>query len=141
MLQLSSMYSFQVSALASMRGSTLTLSVNWSLKEPQKLNTPRGQTVTRVFTLPMIKRTLSFHKVNFYRPQRSCGRGYVFTGVCHSVNGGGCLPQCMLGYHTPPPGSRHPPRADHPGSRLPPEADSGIHSMSGRYASYWNAFL
>ena len=30
----------------------------------------------------------------------------------------GCLSQCMLGYHTPPP-SRHPPGADpHPGSRL-----------------------
>ena len=59
----------------------------------------------------------------------------------------------------PPPGSR-PPRSRHPpeqkpppkqtppGSRLPPvsrhlprEADSGIQSMSGRYASYWNAFL
>ena len=34
-----------------------------------------------------------------------------------------------------PPWSRHPPRAD------PPEADSDIGSMSGRYASYWNAFL
>ena len=30
-----------------------------------------------------------------------------------------------------PPGSRHPPR----------EADSSIRSTSGRYASYWNAFL
>ena len=36
-----------------------------------------------------------------------------------------------------PPGSRHTPGADTP----PPEADSGIRSMSGRYASYWNAFL
>ena len=55
----------QVSTLASMQESTLTLSVNWSLQEPQKLNTPHGQTVTRVFTLPMIKRTLSFYKLNF----------------------------------------------------------------------------
>ena len=30
-----------------------------------------------------------------------------------------------------------PPRSIH----TPPEADSGIRSMSGRYASYWNAFL
>ena len=37
----------------------------------------------------------------------------------------------------PPPGSRHPPGADTP----PREADSGIRSISGRYASYWNAFL
>ena len=61
-----------------------------------------------------------------------------------------------------PPGSRHLPRADTPPEQTPPpgadthtppthpwsrhtspprEADSGIRSMSGRYASYWNAFL
>ena len=55
------------------------------------------------------------------------------------------------------PQSRHPPRSRHlpprtrytpvgadtaPGSRhLPREADYGIRSMSGRHASYWNAFL
>ena len=97
----------------------------------------------------------------YYRPQRSCGQGYVFTRVCDSVNGGGGLPQCMLGYppgaDTPqsrpplgldpppeqtPPWSRHPPQADTPREQTPPrEADSGIRSMSGRYASYWNAFL
>ena len=47
----------------------------------------------------------------------------------------------MLGYPReadPPPGSRHP-----PGAGTPREADlpPGIQSMSGRYASYWNAFL
>ena len=75
--------------------------------------------------------------------------------------GGVCLSACL---DTPsradtPPGSRHPPpplpRADtFPGSRHPlpeqtppsrhpppPEADSSIRSTSGRYASYWNAFL
>ena len=26
---------------------------------------------------------------DFYRPQRSCGQGYVFTRVCDSVHGGG----------------------------------------------------
>ena len=55
----------------------------------------------------------------------------------------------------PPPRSRHPPGADPPWSRYhpweqtrpqeqtppPPRADTGIRSMSGRYASYWNAFL
>ena len=77
----------------------------------------------------------------------------------------GCLPQCMLGYHTPrsrhppeadtpwsrhphradplrrqkTPWSRHPPRADTPQSRHPP--GSGLRHLSGRYASYWNAFL
>ena len=47
------------------------------------------------------------------------------------------------GAHTPP--EQTPPQADTPpGSRPPPppsEAGSGILSMSGRYASYWNAFL
>ena len=105
----------------------------------------------------------------FYRPQRSCGQGNIFAPVCHSVHGGGgCLPQCMLGYHTPwehtpppgadppwnrhppeqtPPWGRHPPGGDTPPEQTPPradpprEADSGIRSMSGRYAPYWNAFL
>ena len=62
----------------------------------------------------------SILKIHFYRPQPSCGQGNIFAPVCHSVHGG-CLPQCMLGYHTPPevdtPRSRHPP----PGSRHPPE--------------------
>ena len=127
-----------------------------------------------------------------YRPQQSCGQINIFTPVCHSVHGGGVLPQSMLGYQPPrtrhpprsrypppranPPGpgapsrTRHPPGADspprhppdhapprsrHPQSRLPlepgtppsrhppalREADSSIRSTSGRYASYWNAFL
>ena len=112
----------------------------------------------------------------FYRPQRSCGQGNIFTPVCHSVHRGG-LPQCMLGYQPPwdqtPPGpgrppprpgrppprpgrphsgpGRHPPGPDLPSwtRQTPPDqadpprdqADSSIRSTSGRYASYWNAFL
>ena len=38
---------------------------------------------------------VEFHN-NIYRPQRSCGQGYVFTRVCHSVNGGGVLSQHAL---------------------------------------------
>ena len=55
-----------------------------------------------------------------YRPQRSCGQGNIFTRVCHSFcsQGGGGLPQCMLGYHPSPgpdpPGSIHPPRDQTP---------------------------
>ena len=70
--------------------------------------------------------------VIFLPPATKLGQGYIFTGVCHSVNrGGGGVPQCMLGYT--PPGSRHPPGADmppqtghvapwsrHPWSRHPP---------------------
>ena len=54
----------------------------------------------------------------FYRPQRSCGQGYVFTRVCDSVNTGGCLPQCMLGPSPlgvdTPLGADNPPGADTP---------------------------
>ena len=80
-----------------------------------------------------------FKVLYHYRPQRSCGQGNIFTPVCHSVHRGGVLPQCMLGYQPPLSGSRHPPRTRHhpPGG----EADSSIQSTSGRYASYWNAFL
>ena len=53
-----------------------------------------------------------------YRPQRSCGQGYVFTRVCDSVHSRGGLPKCMLGYHTPP-GSRHPPGKQAPLPLLP----------------------
>ena len=123
----------------------------------------------------------------YYRPQRSCGQGYVFTRVCDSVHrGGGGLPQCMLG--DPPEGGTPgkeapqkkappwegdplegdpPPQEGGPREGDPPEGDPlpplegglpprrrppkggpprrrslpGIRSMSGRYASYWNAFL
>ena len=66
--------------------------------------------------------------------RNEAGKVMFFTGVCLST-GWGCLPQCMLGYHTcppeqTPPGSRHPPRADTPPeadtlqSRHPPRADT-----------------
>ena len=104
-----------------------------------------------------------FLGTHFYRPQRSCGQGYVFTRVCDSVHGGvsttppgpGRPPRDQTDppwtRQTPPPGTRQtpPPRdqADTPATRQitppphPREEDCSIRSMSGRYASYWNAFL
>ena len=42
--------------------------------------------------------------LNIYRPQRSCGQGYVFTRVCDSVHGGGSLGRPPPGQgETPPP--------------------------------------
>ena len=76
---------------------------------------------------------------NFYRPQWSYSK-VIFSQVCvkNSVHGGGeavCLSAC---WDTPP--GRHPP----PG-KTPPQADTpqppGYGYYSGRYASYWNAFL
>ena len=80
----------------------------------------------------------------------------MFLQVCVCPQGGGCLPQCMLGYQTPlgpgrppsphqaAPRTRQTPQTRHtpPGPGRPPrEADCSIRSMSGWYASYWNAFL
>ena len=142
--------------------------------------------------------------VNLLPAATKLGQGNIFTSVCQEFcPQGGCLPQCMLGYTTPPgpdphpppdqahtppgstqhpPGSRHPPDQAHPldqahtpqtrhtplGADTPPgadpqppgpgthppradpprstdtppwEADCSIRSTSGRYASYWNAFL
>ena len=63
-------------------------------------------------------------------PATKLGQGYVFTGVCDSVNRGGG------GYLTPPP-EQTPPR-----SRPPPQrACCEIRSTRGWYASYWNAIL
>ena len=76
-----------------------------------------------------------------YRPQRSCGQGYVFTRVCDSVHRGGGLRAAppAQGGTSPGPGRENPPRT----WQTPPhrEEDCSIRSMSGRYASYWNAFL
>ena len=56
----------------------------------------------------------------YYRPQGSCGQGNIFTPVCHSVHRGGCLPQCMVGYHHRPLGADPPDQGDPPGTRQTP---------------------
>ena len=110
------------------------------------------------------------HKRKSLPAATKLGQGNIFTSVCQEFcpRGGGCLPQCMLGYQSQPPQSRHspgtrhpplqgadtppwsrhplgadtPPGADTPWNQAPPrEADCSIRSTSGRYASYWNAFL
>ena len=72
-------------------------------------------------------------------PAKEVCKRDVFTSVCHSVHGGGgCLPQCMLGYTPPPPHgsrplweqtppqeqtrtrSRHSPESRHPLEQTPP---------------------
>ena len=103
--------------------------------------------------------TAAMSNITNYRPQRSCGQGYVFTRVCDSVNRGGS-PENPPGprrtsstRQTPPPGPRRPPRTRQtthtpprtrqtpPNQGEPPPKNSSIRSMSGWYASYWNAFL
>ena len=75
-------------------------------------------------------------------------QGNIFTSVCHSVHGGGgrSAPLHAGIYPTGPKQTFPPgPKTDPPGPKeIPPgpKADTpGARSMSGRYASYWNAFL
>ena len=113
--------------------------------------------------------------LTFYRPQRSCGQGNIFTPVCHSVHKGVCLSACWnattpyqgdppaketpLEGGTPlcqgePPAKERPPWKEAPPAKETPRRRPsqkqtppgsiplpGIRSMSGQYASYWNALL
>ena len=84
------------------------------------------------------------------------GQVNIFTSMCQEFcpRGGRVSASVHAGIHTPPdqadtPWTRQtPPPPDQadthppPGPGRPPrEADSSIRSTSGRYASYWNAFL
>ena len=90
----------------------------------------------------------------FLLPANEVCKGYVFTPVCQSFcSQGGCLLQYMLGYIPPsweqtPPPEQTPLGADTPRIRHPLGADTPqssacreIWATSGRYASYWNAYL
>ena len=67
-------------------------------------------------------------------------QGNVFRSVCQEFCPQmGFLPQCMLGYT---PLGRHPTSVDTPSLADIPQADAPpVGYCSGRYASYWNAFL
>ena len=87
-----------------------------------------------------------------YRPQRSCGKvRSLYLSVILSTGGGlpppGQTPQwadTTLGRQPP---EQTPPWADTPlpsacwDTHPPCPVHAGIQSTSGRYASYWNAFL
>ena len=69
---------------------------------------------------------------DLYHPQRSWGK-VMFSQACVILFTGGCLPQCMLGYHTPradtawsrhPLGADTPMGADTPLEQTPPRADT-----------------
>ena len=83
-----------------------------------------------------------FEVLLFLPPATKLGQGYIFTGVCDSVHGGGCLLSggsgpggggdvCSQG--VPGPGG-----VSGPGG-VPGGDPPGY--CCGRYASYWNAFL
>ena len=78
-------------------------------------------------------------------------QGNVFTPVCHSVHSRGRLADTPLANNpwadTPlcrhPPLRRNPPAGTTTPGQTPPWADTPLRdgNCSGRYASYWNAFL
>ena len=72
-------------------------------------------------------------------PANEVCEGYVFTGVCLST-GRQYLGRYMPGRYTP---RQVTPGQVHPLAGTPPAATvhAGIRSTSGRYASYWIAFL
>ena len=63
-----------------------------------------------------------FRHINYIFTVRNEVAKVMFLQASVCPRGGGCLPQCMLGYHTP--GSRHPPGADPPQSRHPLAVDT-----------------
>ena len=76
------------------------------------------------------------------------GQGNKFTGVCLSTGGGGGVPGQVPGgvpgRFPPPPRPGTSPRTRYPpGLGTPPRTryTPWIRTTSGRYASYWNAFL
>ena len=62
--------------------------------------------------------------IYFYRPQRSCGQGNIFTSVCHSVHRGVCLSACWD--TTPPRGTPTPTRKETPPRKEAPPWEGGI---------------
>ena len=84
--------------------------------------------------------------------KRSLGQGNIFTPVCYSVHGGSTWAGTPHGRHTPLAGilpwagtprlaATHPWAGTPPPAGTPPAMHAGIRSTSGRYVSYWNAFL
>ena len=72
---------------------------------------------------------LLFYVHSFINARNEVGARLCFYRHVWFCSQGGCLPQCMLGYHTPrsrhppwkqtPPGGRHPPEQTPPRSRTP----------------------
>ena len=80
----------------------------------------------------------------FTARKRSLGQGNIFAPVCHSVHSGGGVPRQVPPGQGTPPGPGTPPRARYtPQTRYTPGSSAywEIRATSGRYASYWNAFL
>ena len=125
------------------------MSLNSTLPPEQRdIHTPKPDV-----TPPLIsgKGMVPYHWTvsHVYRPQRSCGK-VMFLHLSVILFTGGCLPLPLPWSDTPM--GRHPLLGRHPPGRHTPAkcmlgftplcaVHAGIRSTSGRYASYWNAFL
>ena len=95
------------------------------------------------------ERYASYWNVFLLPPATKLGQGYVFTGVCDSVNRGEGVWDTTPGQTPPPelckglpPDYVLPLELRTPGLRTPRDyVPPRGRSMCGRYASYWNAFL
>ena len=111
--------------------------------------------------------SLNDHKplaiVKYLPAATKLGQGNIFTSVYQEFCPQGGSASVHAGIHHPPPTrtrhtplgvdppdqAHHPPPEEQtppipatpPGADTPPEADCSMRSTSGRYASYWNAFL
>ena len=83
-------------------------------------------------------------------PATKLGQGYVFTHVCDSVHRGGSASVHAGIHHTPRPETPPQPDQTRPPSgpdTSPDQTPGAVHARrygratSGRYASYWNAYL
>ena len=84
-------------------------------------------------------RKRSFGQGNIYHPQRSWGKVIFSQASVILFTGGVCLSACWVTTPRPgPPGPDTPLDQAPPGTRHPPVAE---HTQSGQYASYWNAIL
>ena len=108
---------------------------------------------TRVSLIPPVMEAVLIGWSIYYRPQRSCGRimflhlsVILFTRGSQTPPPGQTPPGKTPPRQTPPPG-RHPPgqtppQADTSPRQTPPgQTPPGDDHCSGRYTSYWNAFL
>ena len=79
----------------------------------------------------------NFNEGSYYRPQRSCGQCYVFTGVCDSVHRGGFSGEAPPGTKETPPDQGEPPRdqADPPWTKENPPRDQA-HPPGKNTAAY-----
>ena len=62
---------------------------------------------------------------------------FLQASVCPQ-GGWGCLPQCMVGYHTPQSRHTHPPGADTPLEQTPPRADTPREQTPPRADTPWS---